>query len=225
LIFAIPESRTLSAPPPRLVGYARVSTDDQNADLQVEALNRAGVNEHHIFVEVDSGRNAKREQLLMALKACRFGGTLLVWKLDRLGRNTSELINTVQRLHQRGINFRSLTQSEINTDNMRTATGALIFNVFAALAQFESDQIAERTRAGQAIAKANGKRFGRKRFDELYSQERISEFQTLRASGMTVVEACARTGIPRSTYLKYLSVFNADPVDDIGPPDDETITR
>ncbi len=201
----------------RFVGYARVSTDDQNAALQVDALKRAGVSEELIFVETDSGRNIKREQLQMALKACRPGGTLLVWKLDRLGRNTSELIKTVERLHERGINFRSLTQTEINTENMQTATGALIFNIFSALAQFESDQIAERTRAGQAIAKANGKRFGRKTFEELYPPERIAEFQSLRDAGATVVEACAKTGIPRSTYLKYQNVFKINPIDDIGP--------
>lgn len=173
-----------------------------------------------IFVEVESGRKAKREELIHALKACRKGGTLLVWKLDRLGRNTSELIKTVERLHERGVNFRSLTQSEINTENMRTATGALIFNIFSALAQFESDQIAERTRAGQAIAKAQGKRFGRKTFAELYSPERIAAFQEARSAGMTIVEACAKLKIPRATYLKYKDIFNVEPADDIGPADD-----
>jgi len=210
----------LSEVPPRLVGYARVSTDDQSADLQVEALKRAGVSEELIFVEVESGRKAKREELIHALKACRKGGTLLVWKLDRLGRNTSELIKTVERLHERGVNFRSLTQSEINTDNMKTATGALIFNIFSALAQFESDQIAERTRAGQAIAKAKGKRFGRKTFAELYSPARIAEFQEARTQGMSITDACTKLKIPRATYLKYKDVFNSEPVDDIGPGDE-----
>lgn len=191
----------------------------------MEALKRAGVPDELIFVEVESGRTAKRPKLMLALKACRAGGTLLVWKLDRLGRNTSELIKTVDRLHERGVNFRSVTQSEINTENMRTATGALIFNIFSALAQFESDQIAERTRAGQAIAKAQGKKFGRKPFSALYSTEKIAEFQAARAAGMTVVDACKKTGIPRSTYIKYQDVFKSGAVDDIGADDEDQTTR
>lgn len=206
--------------PDRIVGYARVSTDEQSAELQVEALRKAGVPEELIFVDVESGRHKDRPGLRNALKACRRGGTLLVWKLDRLGRNTSELIKTVERLHERGVNFRSLTQSEINTANMQTATGALIFNIFSALAQFESDQIAERTRAGQAIAKAAGKRFGRKTFSELYPPERIASFQEALMEGLTVKDALKKTGIPKATYLKYRDVFNAEAVDDIGGPED-----
>ncbi len=204
---------------PRIVGYIRVSTSEQSLDLQIAALDEAGVPQEFVFRDVESGRGMKkREGLRNALKCCRPGGSLVVWKLDRLGRNTSELIRTVDRLKERGVNFRSLTQSEINTDKMETATGQLIFNLFAALAQFESDQISERTKAGQKIAKEKGVKFGRKPFSELYIETGIVEnFKRLRhKGGYTIKAACKELEIPMTTYQKWKEVFNEETIDDIG---------
>jgi DNA invertase Pin-like site-specific DNA recombinase len=133
-----------------LIGYVRVSTEEQNYDLQRQAMLDAKVHPKLIFEDIESGWAANKERpgLREALRFLLKGSTLLVWKLDRLGRNTAELILTVHRLHERGVNFRSLTQSEINTQGMQTATGKLIFHLFCALAQFESDQVSERTKAG-----------------------------------------------------------------------------
>lgn len=197
----------------------RVSTEEQSYDLQVAALREAGVPEKFIFKDVESGRSMKRrEGLRDALRACRPGGSLVVWKLDRLGRNTSELIRTVDRLKERGVNFRSLTQSEIDTERMDTAAGKLIFNLFAMLAQFESDQISERTKAGQKIAKERGVKFGRKTFAELYIETgKVEEFKRLRAKeSHTIKDACKMLDIPVTTYQKWKDVFNEEPIDDIG---------
>lgn len=175
--------------PDRIVFYGRVSTGEQNLDLQKTSATADGIPPEMQFFDIESGRNKERPGLRDALKACRRGGTLVVWKLDRLGRNTAELIKTVERLHERGVNFRSQTQSEINTAAMKTATGQLIFTLFCALAQFESDQLAERTRAGMAAAKAKGKRFGRPTFEELYlATGKVTAFQRERAAGLSVKE-------------------------------------
>lgn len=205
---------------PRLVGYVRVSTEEQSYDLQVDAMKVAGVAPEFIFADIESGRTPSqaRPGLRLALKACRPDGTLLVWKLDRLGRNTGELIRTVDRLHERGVNFRSLTQSEISTEAQSTASGKLIFTLFAALAQFESDQLSERTKAGQKAARAKGVRMGRKTFAELYVDTgRVAAFQQLRRDGKLVKEALAELSIPKATYIKWKEAFNeARPIDDIG---------
>lgn len=207
-------------PPPRLVGYVRVSTEEQSYDLQVDAMRAAGVEADFIYADIESGRTQVqgRPGLRDALKACRPGGTLLVWKLDRLGRNTGELIRTVDRLHERGINFRSITQSEISTEAQASASGKLIFTLFAALAQFESDQLSERTKAGQRAARAKGVKMGRKTFAELYVDTgRVAAFRRLRADGKLVKEALAELKIPKATYIKWKNEFNeVEPIDDIG---------
>jgi DNA invertase Pin-like site-specific DNA recombinase len=209
----------------RLVGYVRVSTEEQSYDLQVDAMKAAGVEPDFIFADIESGRTQVqgRPGLRDALKACRPGSTLLVWKLDRLGRNTGELIRTVDRLHERGVNFRSLTQSEISTEAQSSGSGRLIFTLFAALAQFESDQLSERTKAGQRAARAKGVKMGRKTFAELYVDTgRVAEFQQLRKSGKLVREALAELKIPKATYIKWKDAFNETaPIDDIGGTDED----
>src|SRR3954462_5866786 len=140
-----------------LVGYARVSTQDQTLALQQDALTTASC--ERIFSDTISGAKADRPGLEQALAYVRTGDTLVVWKLDRLGRSLPHLIATIAALQERGIGFRSLTE-QIDTT---TSGGKLIFHVFAALAEFERDIIRERTQAGLIAARARGRKGGRPR--------------------------------------------------------------
>lgn len=175
-----------------LVGYARVSTEEQNLDMQVEALRRAGVPAHAIHVEKVSGVAAKRPGLTLALKHCRPGMTFVVWKLDRVGRNLLDLLHFMQGLEKREIRFRSL-QDSIDTS---TPAGRVMLAMLGAFAQFERDLIAERTRAGVERAKARGVRFGRV---ELFTPAKRGDFEKLIAGGATVPEAAKRIGLAEST--------------------------
>ena len=139
-------------------GYARISTIDQNADMQLKALQRAGVESRNIFKDELSGATTKRPSLLRCLKKVQHGDTLIVWKLDRLARSLRDLITIVEDFDRRGVNFRSLTE-EISTT---TPGGKLTFHIFAALAEFERGIIIERTREGMKAARARGVRSGPK---------------------------------------------------------------
>lgn len=143
------------------IGYMRVSTTDQSTDLQRDALTDAGVAERDIYLDKASGKRDDRPGLEACLRALREGDTLVVWKLDRLGRSLRHLVDTGQNLVDRKIGFRVLTGQGANIDTT-TASGKLVFGIFAALAEFERELIAERTRAGLAAAKARGRKGGRK---------------------------------------------------------------
>ncbi len=204
-----------------LVGYVRVSTEEQTYDLQVDALLNAGVDPDLIYSDVESGLKPieKREGLRDALLACRPGGALLVWRLDRLGRNTIEIIKTVDSLRERGIDFQCITQSEINTQAMDTPSGQLIFTIFAALAQFESDQISFRTKAGQKAAQKRGVRIGRKTYHELYEETGIAdEMRRLLKNGVGPRQACEQAGMKYTTFCKHkeklLPAPNVDEIND-----------
>lgn len=145
-----------------LVGYMRVSTVDQSTDLQRDALIAAGVDTQNIYSDKASGRKDDRPGLEACLKALREGDTLLVWKLDRLGRSLHHLVETVRGLAERKVGFRVLTGQGANIDTT-TATGKLVFGIFAAFAEFERDLISERTRAGLSSARARGRKGGRRR--------------------------------------------------------------
>ncbi|MCB0018538.1 MAG: recombinase family protein, partial [Anaerolineales bacterium] len=134
-----------------LIGYARVSTQDQKPELQLDALKAAGCEK--VFVEKASGAQRERPELKAALDYMRDGDTLVVWKLDRLARSMKQLIETVEGLEEVGVGFRSLTEAIDTT----TAGGKLVFHVFGALAEFERSIIRERTRAGLDAAKARGR--------------------------------------------------------------------
>jgi len=134
------------------IGYARTSREDQRLDLQINALLKDGIEEKYIHKEQVSALAKKRPQFELALKRCRPGDTLVVWKLDRLGRSVQQLIETVNDLEVRGVDFRSLTEGF----DTSTAMGTLIFHVMAALAQVERDLTAERTEAGIQAAKERG---------------------------------------------------------------------
>src|SRR5207248_9019601 len=138
-----------------LIGYARVSTHDQTLDLQQDALEKAGCGK--IFTDTASGAKAERKGLEEALAYVREGDTLVVWRLDRLGRSLKHLLETITTLNTRKIGFKSLTESIDTT----TSNGRLIFNIFASLAEFERDLIRERTKAGLQAARARGRVGGR----------------------------------------------------------------
>ena len=140
-----------------LVGYARVSTQDQNLDLQLSALKKIGCKK--FYTDKMSGTRANRPGLQLTLEVMRKGDTLVVWKLDRLGRTVKGLVDLVNKLHQTGVHFKSIT------DNVDTSTpsGRFFFHIMASLAQMERELVAERTKAGLAAAKAQGRIGGRKR--------------------------------------------------------------
>lgn len=156
----------------RLIGYARVSTDEQDPQLQIDALSTAGVAEHHIHVEYVSGAARRRPILDKAIKDCRRGDTLLVWRLDRFARSMPDLVKRLQSMEGRDVGFRSLTEGF----EVTTATGRLILHIMGAIAEFERQLIRERTKAGMAAARKAGR--GR---PLIMTEERIATARRLRA--------------------------------------------
>ncbi|TKW65423.1 MAG: recombinase family protein [Paracoccus denitrificans] len=179
-----------------LIGYARVSTPGQDLSLQRDALHSAGVTKIYDDHGV-SGAKAERPGLTEALSYLRAGDTLVVWKLDRLGRSMKHLLQTVADLEGRGIGFRSLTENIDTT----TPTGRLVFHIFGALGEFERDLIRERTSAGRAAAAARGRTGGRR---EVATPERVARAQHLIASGLNVREAAARVKIGKTALYAAL---------------------
>jgi DNA invertase Pin-like site-specific DNA recombinase len=181
-----------------LLGYARVSTTDQQSNLQVDALTTAGC--YRVFAETASGAgaDADRPVLGQVLDQLRPGDTLVVWKLDRLGRSLRHLVDTVTGLAERGIGFRSL-QEAIDTT---TPGGKLVFHVFAALAEFERDLIRERTAAGLAAARARGRHGGR---PSVMTAHKVRVAGEMYASGQYTVSAIATTlGVSRASIYRHL---------------------
>ena len=176
----------------RLLGYARVSTADQQPQLQVDALQDAGC--YRVFTETASGALTDRPILAQVLDQLRPGDTLVVWKLDRLGRSLRHLVDTVTGLAERGVGFRSLQESIDTT----TPGGKLVFHVFAALAEFERDLIRERTTAGLAAARARGR-------PPVLDPGQVELARELYASRRyTTAEIAHRLKVGRSTLYRYL---------------------
>ena len=186
------------------IGYARVSTDDQNLDLQRDALKKAGCNS--IYEEKVSGKTAsgERPEWAQCVKALRSGDTLVVWRLDRLGRSLSDLVRIVAELEQRGVGFLSLTEN-IETGN---AAGKLIFHVFASLAEFERNLIRERTRAGLDAARARGRFGGRKPKLDVKQTREIRAL--LRDPQVRVTDVAKRYGVSRTTIYKCVGVVEPE---------------
>jgi DNA invertase Pin-like site-specific DNA recombinase len=181
-----------------LIGYARVSTHEQHLHLQQDALSAAGCLK--IFTDTISGAKSERKGLAEALEYIRKGDTMVVWRLDRLGRSLKDLIESITELDSRNIGFKSLTE-HIDTT---TSGGKLIFHIFGALAEFERDIIKERTNAGLTAARARGRKGGRPKSSlndarKLYMARQMYENKTI-----PVREICKTLGIPRSTFYKYV---------------------
>jgi len=178
-----------------LIGYARVSTTEQNLDLQTDALRTAGC--ERLFTDTVSGATVDRPGLDTALTECRSGDTLVVWKLDRLGRSLPHLVDIVRDLGVRGVGFNSVQESIDTT----TSGGKLIFHIFASLAEFERDLIRERTNAGLAAARARGRTGGRPKGVD--PKKKKAALALKKDSGHSIREICEIVGISRNTYYKY----------------------
>jgi DNA invertase Pin-like site-specific DNA recombinase len=187
-----------------LIGYMRVSKADgsQVTDLQLDALLAAGVSREQIYEDHASGGKDDRPALAACLKALRAGDTLVVWKLDRLGRNLQHLVSTIDSLHQAGIGFRVLSGQGASIDTT-TPTGKLIFGIFAALAEYERELIRERTMAGLASARARGRAGGRP-FTMTPAKLRTA-MAAMKHQDTRVNELCAELGISRQTLYKHLT--------------------
>lgn len=183
-------------------GYARVSTTQQDEALQSDALEAAGVD--RVYVDHASGATDSRPGLDEMLRQLRPGDTVVIWRLDRLGRSLRHLIDLVAELDQRGVGLRSLTES-IDTS---TPGGKLVFHVFGALAEFERDLIRERTQAGLAAARARGRVGGR---PTVWTPEKLRVAQTMHAQGGHDVASIARVlGVSRASVYRALASSGAD---------------
>lgn len=187
-----------------LIGYMRVSKTDgsQSTDLQRDALLAAGVDPGHIYEDQASGKKEDRPQLDACLKALRSGDTLLIWKLDRLGRNLRHLVNIVYDLTARGIGLKVLTGQGAAIDTT-SAQGKLVFGIFAALAEFERELISERTKAGLESARARGRKGGRP-----YKMTPAKVRLAMAAMGQpetNVAALCEELGVTRQTLYRHVS--------------------
>jgi DNA invertase Pin-like site-specific DNA recombinase len=180
-----------------LIGYARVSTEDQRLELQIDNLVKAGVDPADIYTDKASAASNKRIGLKECLRRLEKNDILVIWKFDRLARSLYQLIEIAMSLEKREVGLRSLTE-QIDTT---TPGGRMIFHVMGAMGQFERDLIIERTKAGMAAAKARGVQVGRKR---LATMEKIEEVRQLLRSGMTVQEAGKVVGLKPSTIYLHL---------------------
>lgn len=178
-----------------LIGYARVSTQDQNLELQTEALAKAGCKK--IFDDKISGSHAERPGLAKLQEALRDGDTLVVWKLDRLGRSVKHLVDLVGELHKRGVQFKSLTDA-IDTG---TAYGRFFFHVMASLAEMERELTIERTQAGLRVARQLGRIGGRKR---QMTESKIKSAKKLLATGVPPRDVAANLGVSIPTLYRWI---------------------
>jgi DNA invertase Pin-like site-specific DNA recombinase len=184
-----------------LIGYARVSTHDQTLNLQQDALQKAGCSK--IFTDTASGAKAERKGLEAALSYVHKGDTLVVWRLDRLGRSLPHLISTMTALEERGIGFKSLTENIDTT----TSGGKLIFHIFGALAEFERNLIRERTTAGLTAARARGKRGGR---PQALTARQLGIARDLYEKRYPIADICRTLNISRATLYRALKTGERD---------------
>ena len=186
----------------KLIGYARVSTGEQDLQLQQDALKAGGCDDADIYTDKASGARASRPGLDACIAGLTPGDTLVVWRLDRLGRSMPHLVGLVEELLGKDIGFRSLQDGAIDTT---TASGELMFNIFSSLAQFERRLIQERTYAGLAAARARGRLGGRKpiRPDDprVVTAKRLHKDRSL-----SIDQICKTLGISRPTFYRYLAL-------------------
>lgn len=182
------------------IGYARVSTRDQNLNLQLDALRKAGCTDTYIYKEEISGATRERPQLQKLREQLREGDVVVVWKLDRLGRSLADLIHLVIEIQGKGAGLLSLN------DNIDTTTpqGKLTFHIFAAMAEFERELIRERTNAGLASARARGRKGGRPRGQSPEAKIKAAAATSLYQQKKSVADICKTLTISKKTFYKYL---------------------
>ena len=187
-----------------LIGYMRISKSDgsQTTNLQFDALVAAGVDPEHIYEDAASGAKDDRPDLAACIKSLRKGDTLVVWKLDRLGRSLRHLVEITENFNARGIGLKVLTGQGANIDTT-TAAGRMVFGIFAALAEFERELISERTKAGLAAARARGRKGGR-RPKMTPAKLRLAQ-AALKDPSNQVNALCKELGITRQTLYRHLS--------------------
>lgn len=186
----------------RLIGYARVSTQEQDLNLQLDALEKAGCAKDKIFIDKISGAKAERPGLEKCLDEIQPGDTLLVWRLDRLGRSMPHLVSLIENLRTKKIGFKSICDGAIDTT---TASGELIFNIFSSLAQFERRLIQERTKAGLDAARARGRQGGRKKVEATNPKVMMAK-NMHKDHGMSIDDICKTLKISRASFYRYIAL-------------------
>tara|TARA_R110000751_G_scaffold84717_5_gene169365 strand:+ start:46471 stop:47082 length:612 start_codon:yes stop_codon:yes gene_type:complete len=185
-------------------GYARVSTVEQSLDLQLDAFLKEGIEQKNIYTDKVSSTKEERKSLAKLLDYVREGDTIVVWKLDRLARSLIHFTKLMQKLDEKGVKFRSIIESFIDTTK-KSSQSEFIINIFAALAQLERDIIIERTKAGLESAKRRGKVLGApKGISKKNQQKAVLCEEYFKEGKLTVSEICERLDISRATYYKYL---------------------
>ncbi len=184
------------------IGYARVSTTGQELNLQLDALKQAGIPDKLIFIDKASGAKTERPGLAACMTELQDGDTLVIWRLDRLGRSLKHLIEIVEELKGRGVGFRSISDGGIDTT---TASGEMVFNIFATLAQFERRLIQERTQAGLKAARSRGKKGGRPKISVDNPKVQMAKKMSKNLS-ISVGEICSTLKISRATYYRFLKI-------------------
>lgn len=184
----------------RLIGYARVSTQEQELHLQLDALLNLGCQKSKIFIDKLSGAKSERPGLEKCLAELKPGDTLVVWRLDRLGRSMSHLVMLIEDLKEKGVSFKSICDGAIDTT---TASGELIFNIFSSLAQFERRLIQERTKAGLEAARARGRMGGRRKLENT-SPKVIAAKKMHQDQDININDICKTLNISRSTFYRFV---------------------
>ena len=186
----------------KLVGYARVSTRDQDLSSQIDALKKVGCKVRNIFTDKITGVRSKRPGLDNCLQCLESGDTLVVWRIDRLGRSMSHLISLVDELRDKGVSFKSISDGAIDTT---TASGELVFNIFSSLSQFERRLIQERTKVGLDAARARGRSGGRRPIDSR-DPKILTAKQMHKNNDMSINDICKSLKISRATFYRYLKL-------------------
>lgn len=186
----------------KVVGYARVSTNEQDLSLQLDALKKYGCKKEYIFMDKISGSRSERPGLDKCISSLEAGDTLLVWRLDRLGRSMLHLVTLIEDLRLKGIGFKSICDGAIDTT---TASGELIFNIFSSLAQFERRLTQERTTAGLAAARARGRKGGRKKINDTNPKVQMAK-KMHQDHGMAIEDICKTLKISRASFYRYISL-------------------
>ena len=187
----------------RLVGYARVSTNEQELALQIDALSAHGVTKENLFCDKLSGAREDHPGLVACLASLEHGDTLVVWRLDRLGRSMRHLVNMIEDLKERGIGFRSISDGMIDTTS---ASGELVLNIFSALAQFERRLIQERTNAGLAAARSRGRKGGRPGMHRNHPKVVLAN-KLYCDKSVCLEDICTTLKISKSTLYRYVSML------------------